>query len=275
MSATHVLALAAAAAVGWLAYVLTRRCLATETAERYAAASALGAGYLAGYLLLPDRGDLLPRSHWHWTPWLAAGATLLGPVAAARGLRFFDRGNVLAAASIVAACLLVPTYADLQPARATVIPLLAGGLFLLAALLEVLSPRFSARAWLAFLTLSAAATTALIGLAVSATFALAAAVATAALGGTWLATLGRGDPGFVRGLGLPFAVVLGGWAFVAGIEPREPQWALLLAPAAPLALGCFARGPLARLRGRKALAAQSAALVLVLAITAALCLVGG
>jgi hypothetical protein len=274
MSATHVLALAAAAAVGWLAFVLSRRYLAKETAERYAPALALGAGYLAGYLLLPDRGDLLPRSHWHWTPWLAVGATLLGPVAAARGLRSFDCGSVLAAASIVAACLLAPTYADLQPPRATVIPLLAGALSLLAAALEALSPRFSARAWLAYMTMSAAATTALIGLAVSATFALAAAVATAALAGSWLATLGRGDSGQVRGLGLPFAIVFGGWAFVAGIEPREPQWPLLLLPAAPLALVCFARGPLARLRGPKAIFAHSASIVFVLAIAAALCLVG-
>jgi len=274
MSATHVLALAAAAVVGWLASVLSRRCLATETAERYAAALALGAGYLAGYLLLPDRGDLLPRSHWHWTPWLAVGATLLGPVAAARGLRWLDRGSVVAATSTAAAYLLAPTYADLQPPRAIAIPLLAGFLFLLAAALEALSPRYSARAWLAYLTLSAFATTALIGLAVSATFALAAAVATAALGGSWLATLGLGDKSPTRGLGLPFAIVFGGWAFVAGIEPREPQWALLTLPVAPLVLACFVRGPLARLVGRRALAAQCTAIVLVLAIAAALCLVG-
>ena len=77
-----------------------------------------------------------------------------------------------------------------------------------------------------------------------------------------------------RGLIPAFMVVVGGTAFVGCIEPQQPVFAILLVPAAPLALWTCVWGPLARLRGAAAIAAQSIAVLITLAVALILALTG-
>ncbi len=76
---------------------LARRSLDEETLLRYGAALAFVGGFVAGYLLLPDWAALAPERHWHWLPYLAVAAGLLGPVSFARGVSLPEARTGLAA----------------------------------------------------------------------------------------------------------------------------------------------------------------------------------
>jgi hypothetical protein len=263
----------AATAVG--VYVLVARLLTAETAQRYAAALAFGIAFAVGYGLLSARADLIPKRHWHWIPYLALGAAVLGPIGAARGLGAAERWLLSLLAALGAAALLVPHWASLKPPRTTWVPVLTAYLGLLAALLEPLAGRVPARTLLAAMALAAACVAALIAGFVSLTYARPALSAVAALAGCWVACwFGlRFLP--ARGLGLAYAVVVGGWAFVGCIDPPRPLAGLLVAPAAPLALWACVRGPIARASGLPATAARIAAVLRVLGTAAGLVLASG
>jgi hypothetical protein len=250
------------AAIAIAGYVLTRRLLAAETSNRYAAALAFGAG---AALLTPGM-ELVPGRHWHWMPYLALGAAVIGPIAASNGLRAAERGLLFLLTAIVCAWLLVPRWASLAPSRAVWVPLLAGDLVLLAALLEPLFELLSARILLASLALAAACVAALIAAFVSVTYAGPAGSAASAMVGCWVVSLFGPASARVRGLGLAYSVVVGGWAFIGCIDPPKPLLGLLVAPAAPLALWACVRGPLSRPRGLAAVAVQFGLVLLVLAI---------
>jgi hypothetical protein len=78
----------------------------------------------------------------------------------------------------------------------------------------------------------------------------------------------------IRGLIPVFVLLVGGMAFAGAIEPSPKIYAMFLAPAAPLMLWLFAAGPLARLQGWKAIAAQTAAVIAVLAVALVLVVFG-
>ena len=108
----------------------------------------------------------------------------------------------------------------------------------------------------------------LVAAAVSLTYGQLSAAAAAALLGCSLVFSFSADPDHVRGLIPAYAAIIGAWAFVGCIEPADPVWGLLLAPAAPLALWCCAWGPPARLKGIYAVALQGAVVAIVLAAAA-------
>jgi hypothetical protein len=135
-------------------------------------------------------------------------------------------------------------------------------------LLDGLPQRLSSTSVLLSMTLAAGCVAVVIAANHSLTHGQAAAIAAAALAGCFAASCLSRDKAIGRGLCLPYAVIVGGWAFVGCVEPQPPLWGLLIAPAAPLVLWCFALPPLSRLRGYVAAAAQTGAFLVVLAVVA-------
>jgi len=256
--------LAAAAAT---ALLLARFAPAT-LAERYALGAALAAGFAVGYWLLADWAPLVPEQHWHWLPYVGAAA-VLAAIGLAEGVSLPERWLGFALLSLVAAWQLVPLWPDLSPPRTATVPLLAGYLLLITGLLTALPDRLVGRTFVALLTTSAAATAVLVGLGVSGKLGQVAAAAAAAAAGCFAAAFflrNRETP--IRGLIPVYVVLAGGSAFAGTIEPLPPLPIILIAPAAPLVLWLYAAGPLARLKGPAAIAAQciTVALPLLIAI---------
>lgn len=248
-----------------VAALLGRRLLPASASERYAAAVALVAGFAVGYALLPAWAAPLPTRYWHWLPYLGGAAMIVGPVGQAVGVSRLERGLVQLLFALVAAWLLVPTWADLQPSRPVWIALLTAYLFLLAALLEPLAKPICERRVLAFLTLAATSSAIMVAVFVSLKFGRVAGVAAASVAGCWAAqSVARGQlgtPGFLPA----YSALVGGSAFTGAINPAPPNAALLLVPAGPIALWLFVRGPLARFQGIAAWVAQFFVVVALLA----------
>jgi hypothetical protein len=265
---------AAALAAAWL----LGRLLPPAAAARYALATAAATGFFAGYALLPDWAALVPARHWQWLPYLGIAAAALGAVGSASGVQFWERWLLYALLAVVAAWQLVPTWATLEPARPVAIPLLAAYLFLLMALLAALPERLLGKQFVASATAATIGVALLLAIGVSAKFGAVAAVAAAAHSGAWAASrfTAQQSPSPVapiaaaaRGVIPVFVILAGGLAFVGAIEPSPKLYPLFLAPAAPLVLWLFAAGPLARLSGWSAIAAQSTAVLTVLIVALA------
>ncbi|MBA3312442.1 MAG: hypothetical protein M3552_03850 [Planctomycetota bacterium] len=260
-------AVAAPAAIALLLFVALRKTLPRDLALRYAGPVAFGAAMIAG-CLLTGSVTFVPDRHWHWLPYLAFGASLIGGIAACESLRWFERAVLWLLASLVAAWLVVPDWASLSPSRGIWIIALVAGLAVLTASGEFLSVKVPAPTFLWSLILAATCVAGLIVGFVSLTFGKIAIIPAAALGGCLLGAMIDRTP-TVRGLGLSYAVVIGGWAFVGTVEPQRPVLFLLIAALAPLALWCCVFGPVSRLRGWYALLAQTGVVAIVLTIAVA------
>jgi hypothetical protein len=172
--------------------------------------------------------------------------------------------------ALAAAWVLVPNWPNLQPARSVCIPLLATYVFLLAAALEPLLQNVPAVRTLFILTVTATFVAYLSADFVSLTYAQFATAAAAALVGCWAAAK-LSDTRTTHGLGLAYAMIVGGWAFIVCIQPTSgPLTGTLVAPLAPLSLWLFVRGPLERVRGWAAIGVQIALVLAVLALSGAL-----
>lgn len=232
--------------------------------RRYRIAAGVATGFSVGYLLLPDWAVWLPERHWHWMPYLIAAAAILGGAGAARGVRSIDRALLALVAAGMAAAALTPSWNDLQPSRAVLLPLIAAYLVSLAWLYVPLCVVLPVRTVLGHWILAQAVLTVLIAYFFSLRYAQLAAVSCAAAGGCWAAIFWGAGARAVRGAVPTLIVAAGGVAFVAAVEPTPFAWPLLLAPAAPLTLWLFVRGPLARLPAKPRVAAQAMATVLTL-----------
>ncbi len=279
---TVIVPLLTAAAVAWSAC----RVLPAQFAGRYALGIALAAGFFVGYWLLPDWAALVPTKHWQWLPYLSSAA-VLGGLTLAGGVSWPERLIAYGALAVVAAWQLVPLWEELQPPRHYSVPLLAVYLAMIAAGLAVLPDRLLGPLFVGLLAASAGTVALLIAIGVSLTYGQVAAIAAAALAGCFLMSLwskltrraSEGSaaqlPTTIRGLIPVFIVLVGGLAFVGTIEPSPPLPAILLAPAAPLMLWLFAAGPLSRLKGLSAVAAQVTTVIVPLLIALAIVIVGG
>jgi hypothetical protein len=248
--------LAAPAVVSAVVFLVLRRLLSVEVGARYAAAVAVAAGYCTGFALLQQGEALVPSRHWHWTFYLVPAAAIVGPVAAA--VRSFERCLLVAVAAVVAAWLLVPGWASLDPPRSVWVPALAGYLWLLAVLIDPLPGRLPATGVVGLSALAAACVSALIAGFVSLVYAQPAGAAAAAIGGCWVASSFGARGAVLRGFGPVYATAVGGWGFVGCIEPQQGAlYGLMVAAAAPLALWCCVWGPLARLTGFAAVAVRA------------------
>jgi hypothetical protein len=263
-------AVLAPAAASFAIYWFAQPFLHSGAAERYSAAVAFAVGYCTGFILLGWPNDLLPARHWHWTLYLAPAAALLGPIAASKGLALPERWLLLLIGSLAAAWVLVPHWTDLQPPRSVWVPLLAAYVFLLAALLEHPLEKLPAPRMLFVLGVSAMFIAFVAAAFINVmTYAQFAASAGAALVGCSAAAR-FSNAESLRGIGLAYAVIVGGWAFILCTHPQPPNPGILLAPAAPLVMWLFVRGPLAKLRGWTAIGVQIALVVVILALSGAL-----
>jgi hypothetical protein len=261
------LAITAPAAIAASLIAALRWALPREFASRYPAPIAFGIASVAG-LALSESLKIVPDRHWHWLAYLAVIASLVGGIAAAKSLRAFERVALWLLVALVAAWLIVPDWPGLVPSRVVWIAVLVAGFISSTALLEPLSIRVPTPTWLMSLVITASFTAALIAGFVSLTYGNVAVVPAAALAGCLIGgCFVRGAP--VQGLALPFAIVIGGWAFVGTVYPQQPFYFLLGAPLAPAALWCGVSGPIARMRGVPAALARLAAVALVLAIAMA------
>lgn len=230
----------AALAVGWLAGKFL-----PASARSFSAAAAFAVAYCAGSLLLGRWSELVPTRHFHWPFYLALAGAVIGPLAATtdpkRGFRW--RWQLLAA------IVLVPTYAALSPPRWVQVPLVAGYLFLLAAGLMPLSRRVSPAALVGFLSLSALTVGVLTAGFVSLSYGMGAMMAAGALVGCCAALWRVPRPLAAAALALCYTLVVGGWAYIGARESSPWLWGSLAAAMAPQALWVLEVPPLARLTG--------------------------
>jgi hypothetical protein len=253
----------------------SQRFLATQAAGRYGLAVALAAAFFAGYALLPSWASLVPQRHWHWLPYLGAGAMVLGPVSVASGISAAERWVLHLLLAIVAACLLVPAWPNLQPPRSILVIILAAYLFFLMALADALPERLLGTLFLRLLCVVTAATAILIAVTVSLRIGQVAGIAAAALLGCCVLPLRNQQAVAIRGLIPAFAVIVGGAAFAGSIEPQPPKIGILLASASILGLWACAWGPLTRLRGVGDTAAECTFVLVPLAVVGAWALFSG
>ncbi|MCH7863259.1 MAG: hypothetical protein IH998_16740, partial [Proteobacteria bacterium] len=214
-----------------------------------AALGAFAAAFFVGYALLPAWAAIAPTRHWHWLPYLGLVAMVMGPVGLAPGLLRVERWLLTFLLAVLAAWLLVPTWADLQPARPTYVLILTAYILLLSMLLDPLPAHVPVRLFLAALTIVAGAGAIMLAVFVSLTFGQLAGIAATAMAGCTIAAFRVGGPTLTRAVIPAFAVLVGGSLFVGSIEPDPALHGFLLVPAAPLGLWTCLRGPLARHRG--------------------------
>ncbi len=177
------LAILLPAAIAAAVFLAVRRLCPAEIAQRYAGPVALAAGFVLAYAAQAPASQWAPTRYWHWIPYLALAAAVIGPIAASGGLRGFERWLLEAFVCCLAAALLVPHWPTLYPARAYSVPLLAIYLLALVRLLEPLAARVSGTSLLAAFTVTAGGVALLIAVFASLTDAGLAAITAAALGG--------------------------------------------------------------------------------------------
>jgi hypothetical protein len=243
--------------------------------DRFAMAAALAVAFFVGWVLLPDGWTpLKPQRPWHWLPYLGLLAAVLGAIGYTQSAWSPQRLATNVVAATVAAWLLAPNWPDLEPPRYVYILLLGGYQFALMTLLDALPDRLLGRLY-PFLLFAATSTTAIvIALPRVLTLGQITGIATASLFGCIAAGMFVFRDRVTRGLTPVYAILVGGIGFWGSIDP-EPAYSILLAPLAPLMLWLCAHGPLARLAGRKAVAAQLAVVLVPLAILVAWTLLGG
>lgn len=217
-----------------------------ETATRYTGSIAYAAGFIAAFRFLQPK-DMLPVSHWHWLPWLAAISALIGAIGLVPGLKTIERWLLVAVFALAAGWLLVPTWKVLMPYRANYILAFAGSLLALWGLLDPIASRNSGGPPVLALGLSLLSGSAMTAYAVSAEIGFLGAAGGAALMGGGLAATWKQDSGMIRGMLGAASLVLLGTLMSARLYDGPPLTVLALIACAPLLLWLFELGPLAKL----------------------------
>ena len=247
-----------------------------DAARRYASSLALAAGVFVGFVAMQANKTLVPTQFWEWLPYLGLLAAFVTGFTRAAGIFRGERWIALYLFAMLAGWLTVPHWPELYPTWPTQV-----------ALFGLIDCYRSDAAWSGcpldclqarlpfWLTVVAASSSLLVMAEVSVTFAQLAALPAGALAGCAIAALFKTDADFWQGLALPYATLVGGYAYVAAIYPTSPLWPLAAAPLAPLALWLVALSPLARLGGWKAWLAQAVCVLVPLALLTAMLLSGG
>ena len=239
-------------AIGWL--------WPSDLARRYRSGVAFALAVFIGYVLLPSTTSLLPSQFYEWIAYFGLLAAFLMGLARAEGVSRAERWSAVYVFAPIAAWLIVPQWPELSPPWPLQWASLSIAMIMLTALLNPLPQRLAGRAFPLWLMVAAAATSVAVVSEVSETFGLMAALPAGALTGCGLAGLLVKEPVDWRGVLLPYATVVGGYAYTGFVYPTEPLWPVLLLPAAPLALWLCALGPLARLSGFRAIAVEAVCL---------------
>ncbi len=257
------------AAVSIALVYVCRRWLPQSVSRRYALAVGLTTGFVVGYALLPSWAEWVPTRHWHWLPYLAVAAMIVGPIGFARGVWVVERWLISLILAIASACVLVPDWASLEPTRHLYVGFLSAYLFVLATCLPPLTDRLSPRLFLALLATVASILALMVLATVSLRYGHLAGLVASAMVGCCVSTFLFDDSVTLRSLAVRslvpvFSILVGGCAFVGSIEPQPPLAGLLVLPASPLALWVVTWLPLPK-DGRLASTVQ------VIAVAAILC----
>lgn len=239
-------------------------------AARYGWGIATAVGFLVGSLAYPDRVPLAPERHWHWLIYAGIVAALAGAVTVVGTWKSWQLLPLYLLLGCLVCWPLTPDWSSLVPVRLILAPVLALYFAGLTWLLSLLPARLRGPWFVALLTLVGVATAVLVVAEASSlrigTFLLRipAALIGMQLAMRWLkgpeqADLAKG----ILALLPVYVVLVGGGAMFGAIEITGSQFLFLVAPAAPLTLWLFVWTPLARLTGWKALAAQTAVVLLV------------
>jgi hypothetical protein len=164
----------------------------------------------------------------------------------------------------------VPGWERLTEVQTPHVAALAAGIFLLAVLLEPLADRIAGRSFPFWLMLAAAATSIAIMSEWSEVIGRSAALPAGALAGCGVAGLLSKSGPSLRPLALPYAVMVGCYAYVGYVYPQPPLTPIAVLPFAPVALWICTRGPLGRLTGSRAAVAQCACVLIPLVVIAAI-----
>lgn len=253
------------AAVALTLMLILRRLLSDDVGERWTPALSLLAGLMTGYGLL-SLGPLAPDAHWHWLPFVLAGATITGPVTALSELKSFERLLLVALISTVAAWFLVPEWDDLDPSRTT---WLCGFVIFSVLLTSLLHPLERRRTGpllpiVLWATLTAAAV--VLALSGSLRFAQIALAGAASLFAIAIVALWRRDQSSTVGLSLPFCLLTIGILLIGRVNTfSDVPWASwLLVPMAPASLWLTSIGPVSRWTGLRRTAAELLLPILIL-----------
>lgn len=244
------------------------------SSARFILAVAFALSVAAGCWLHPNPLPLSPNRHWHWLPYAGLVAAGVGCITVLRALPALGCALLYLFLGAAVAFFLVPLWPDLKPSRPVWIGLLTVYLAAIGAGLVYLPERLRGRGFIWLLALAAAGTAVLMASEVSLRLGEVGLRVAAAVGGCWAAAWlfqwndksAERWPLLTMAIIPVYAILAGGSAFVAAIDIPPTKNQLLLAPAAPLALWIFAAGPLAKLEGVAAIAAQSIAVLLVPAI---------
>jgi hypothetical protein len=201
-----------------------------DTARRWRLPAAVALGALFGLAWSHGWSTLQPTRHWHWLAPLAATAAILGAVGRNPHAAPFDRLALAALLAILAASGLVPGWKEIAPHRPWYVAGLAAYLALLT--LAVGSIRNTDLLSRASLVLPALILAGPVAAGVSLTYAQLALAGASALAGALLLAPGAD----LRPLAPLYAVLVGGSAFIAALEPRPPVPGLLAVAAVPLVL---------------------------------------
>jgi hypothetical protein len=217
---------------------------------------------------------LVPMQFWEWLPYLGLLAAFVSGISRAVGLVRGERWVAIYLFAMLAGWLTVPHWPELYPVWPAQIALFSVTAVLVVALLEPLPERLPRGALPFWLVVVAAWSSLLVIAEVSVSFGQLAALPAGGLAGCAIAAFVKADAEIGRGLPLPYATLVGGYAYVAAVYPTTPLWPLAAVPLAPLALWLVAFGPLARLSGWKAWFVQGVCVFVPLAVFTAMLLSG-
>ncbi|QDS86030.1 hypothetical protein EC9_01880 [Rosistilla ulvae] len=259
------------AAVAVLVFVVMSRGLPEQVGLRYASASALTLGFLAGYAMLA-LGPWAAESHWHWLPYALLVASVAGPIAAAEGVHAVERWLLFAILGGTFAWFLVPEWDDLQPSWAVHASILTIYIACLAGGLESLARRMPGPLLPATLWMTLSATAVALALSGSLRFAQIALAGAAAMFGLAILAWFRPARTSLVGSGFAVAVLAAGSLLIGRVNSfsEVPLATYLLIPLAPLALFASLAGPLSRVEGFKGVAFRLALPILLLGVAVGL-----
>lgn len=217
---------------------LIRRCCADDVAVRYAVPLGLLAGFTAAYGLLPW-APLRPEAHWHFLPYVAAAAVLIGPVALAGGVLRRERWALHFAIGLLTALLLIPDWEEIAPMRTRYLAAVAVGVPFLSVSIESLAARIQGALPAAVLVVAFITGAFVLEESGSLKFAQLGGAVAAAMAGCIIAItrFGRSGPQF-RSVALPVSTLLVGLIFSGYVNSFSgiPASAYALVVVSPLAV---------------------------------------
>ncbi|MEQ8788780.1 MAG: hypothetical protein RIC55_20885 [Pirellulaceae bacterium] len=253
-------------------FLLSR--LPGEVVKRFAASvafvAAIGVGYYLGELV-----DWEITAHWDWLYYALLPTVAIAPVLSAQGVSLVERVLLCCLSAAVAAWFLVPEARVLETSREVHLLAWAGGVALLAVVLQPLPERLPGLALPLVLSATLLTAAVVLFLGASLRFSQFAGVGAGAMLGMTLAAALDRSPGSMRGIGLPLTILVAGALLVGQVNSYSevPLLSYALVPFAPALLWIGAASPWGRGGGWKQVLLVSLPPLVLLAIAVALAVI--